>query len=182
MPETTVHRDENQNIVATTINTYTNANELENWTTTDPVYNLTVANDRAYNGNGYVGQANASYTRDTYAGAVTSSLGYKDNNLLGALTQQGQNDNHYLYDAAGRLVCSEWGGTALEYLVYQGNQRQTRYRNPGATCETLGTDPEAVLINAWGYRKTLVSTLASFELSGQASQLDKSGSSKYKGW
>ena len=154
LPETTVHRDENQNVTATTTNTYSNANELQSATTTDPTYNLTVTNERTYNGNGYVQTANASYTRDTYGGTTTSSLGYKDNNLLGTLTQQGYADNHYLYNSAGRLVCSEWGGTALEYLVYEGNQRQTRYRNPGATCETLGTDPEAFLINAWGYRKT----------------------------
>jgi YD repeat-containing protein len=87
LPKTIVHRDENQNIVATTTNTFNAANELDSWTTTDPLNNLTLNNDLNYNGNGYIDQANVSHQGQLGAPALTSSAQYSDNNLLGAWTQ-----------------------------------------------------------------------------------------------
>lgn len=142
LPETTTTRDQNQNVAATTTNTYTNANELESWTTTDPVNNLTLHNDLHYNANCYLDEANVSHT-GTFSASLTSSEQYKDNNLLGTWTQSGGSDNHFLYDGAGRLKCSEYGELADEYLKYDGSGRRTeRYWQLGYnSCDTLDADP-----------------------------------------
>ncbi len=157
LPETIIHRDASNNVVATTTNTYSNANELESWTTTDPIYNLTLNNNLHYNGNGYVDQANVSHTSANNSPSLTSSLTYKDNNLLDVWTQQGQADDHLFYDGAGRLTCSEYGGNVREFLEYDSNGRR-EHRTWGfygsSNCAGVVADPSGALATSWFYKRS----------------------------
>ncbi len=139
--EVITHTDANQNIVATTTNHYDGSNRLDGWTTNDPVNNLSLTTGLPFNANGYVAEANVSHQGQIGSPSLTSSIQYKDNNLLGTLVQSGQGNRDFEYDSAQRLRCSELpSGNAREIIFYDGSgRREDEYMYGGGThpCATL---------------------------------------------
>jgi hypothetical protein len=84
-----------------------------------------------------------SHTSANNSPSLTSSLTYKDNNLLDTWTQQGWNDNHSLYDGADRVKYTEYNGAAREYLAYDSSgRREKRYWRFGYnSCATIAALP-----------------------------------------
>ncbi|MDL1898262.1 hypothetical protein FBQ82_18600, partial [Anaerolineae bacterium CFX7] len=145
-PAVTTIRDANQNLLTQTTNTFTNG-ELSAWTTDEPAHTLTLADTLHYNGNGYIDQKTIRH-QGSASNARTSTLDYTANHLLQTFVQENQSDIHYIYDSAGRLVCSERGGSAFEYLKYDSSGRRTdRYWQMSVPCATIHADPAAFFLS-----------------------------------
>ncbi|MDF0668879.1 MAG: hypothetical protein P0119_22740 [Nitrospira sp.] len=139
---------------AETTNVYEDG-QLTGWVTSDVQNSLTLTSTLGYNGNAFIEQADVSHVGSA-SHSLTSTLGYTANNLLDTWEQQNQNTNHMVYDDAQRLVCSEFGGAAREYIEYDDSgRREKRYWQLGNnSCATIVANPASFFANSWGYKRS----------------------------
>lgn len=144
-PQTTTLSNSSLGTFVTTTNTFDNRGLLTGTHTFDGLHALNVTTTLDFNPNGYLSSNNLNTQGAVGSRVLTSSLTYRDNNLVDVVTL-GSATRNVKYDSAGRVTCWQYYPNG-EYLEYDSSGRRSKLYsdyvpqcNGGDILRTFGYD------------------------------------------